>query len=215
MVFNIASQPEVRIYVFEFSFADFGLGLCCAVGEPYMTWPQMAWLPWKHHKELTHWGRDKMAVILKCIFLNENVSIAIKISLKFVPKGQINNIPALIQTMAWRRPGVKPLSEPMMVSLPTHIPQHACHISNIQYHNTPFQEYLCRGMTDLLWHVYMTVVVINQLRKRWKTEKDIAHIYPLLVFSILFQTIRKPPVLGPKRLSQWHIFYPYEFAAKR
>ena len=32
----------------------------------------------------------------KCIFLNENVLIAIKISLKFVPKGQINNIPALV-----------------------------------------------------------------------------------------------------------------------
>ena len=34
--------------------------------------------------------------IFKCIFLNENVCIPIKISLKFVPKGPINNIPALI-----------------------------------------------------------------------------------------------------------------------
>ena len=38
-----------------------------------------------------------------------------------VPKGQINNIPALVQIMAWRRPGDKPLSEPMMVSLTMHI----------------------------------------------------------------------------------------------
>ena len=30
------------------------------------------------------------------IFLNENVRISIKISLKFVPKGPINNIPALV-----------------------------------------------------------------------------------------------------------------------
>ena len=59
--------------------------------------------------------------IFKCIFLNENVSVAIKISLKFVPKGPINNIPALVQIMAWRRLDNKPLSEPMMVSLPTHI----------------------------------------------------------------------------------------------
>ena len=44
-----------------------------------------------------------------------------KISLKFVPKGRINNIPALVQIMAWRCPGDKPLSEPMMVSLPMHI----------------------------------------------------------------------------------------------
>ena len=59
--------------------------------------------------------------IFKRIFLNENVLISIKISLKFVPKGPINNIPALVQIMAWRRPGDKPLPEPMMVSLPTHI----------------------------------------------------------------------------------------------
>ena len=57
----------------------------------------------------------------KLIFLNENVIISIKISLKFVPKGPINNIPALVQIMAWHRPGHKPLSEAMMVSLLTHI----------------------------------------------------------------------------------------------
>ena len=49
--------------------------------------------------------------IFKCIFLNENVWIVLKISLKFVPKVRINNIPALVQMMAWRRPGDKPLSE--------------------------------------------------------------------------------------------------------
>ena len=43
--------------------------------------------------------------IFKCIFLNENVRIPIKISLKFVPKGPINNMPSLVQIMAWRRPG--------------------------------------------------------------------------------------------------------------
>ena len=59
--------------------------------------------------------------IFKHIFFNENVWIFIKISLKFVPKGPINNIPALVQIMAWCRSGDKPLSEPMMVSLLTHI----------------------------------------------------------------------------------------------
>ena len=59
--------------------------------------------------------------IFKCILLNENVCITTKNSLKFVPKGPINNIPALVQIMAWRRPGDKPLSEPMLVCLPTHI----------------------------------------------------------------------------------------------
>ena len=59
--------------------------------------------------------------IFKWIFLDENVWISINISLKFILNGSIDNIPALYQTMAWRRSGDKPLSEPMMVSLLTHI----------------------------------------------------------------------------------------------
>ena len=59
--------------------------------------------------------------IFKCIFLNENVWILIKISLKCVPEDPINNIPALVQIMAWRLPGDKPFSELMLVSLLTHI----------------------------------------------------------------------------------------------
>ena len=55
--------------------------------------------------------------IFKRIFLNKNVWISINISLKFVPRGPINNIPTLVQVMAWRRPGDKPLSEPMVVRL--------------------------------------------------------------------------------------------------
>ena len=51
--------------------------------------------------------------IFKCIFMKENVWIPIKISLKFVPKGPVNNIPLLVQIMAWRCPGDKPLSEPI------------------------------------------------------------------------------------------------------
>ena len=66
-------------------------------------------------------GRHFADDILKWIFLNENVWIPIEISLKFVPKGPIENIPALVWIMAWRRPGDKPLSEPIMVTLPTHI----------------------------------------------------------------------------------------------
>ena len=66
-------------------------------------------------------GRHFADDTFKCIFLNEDVRISIKISLKFVPKGPINNIPALVQIMAWCGPGDKPLSEPMVVRLPTHI----------------------------------------------------------------------------------------------
>ena len=83
----------------------------------------------EHTYGLTHWGRDKMAAISQTtfssaffkFFFNENIWIPITISMKFVPKGPINNIPALVQIMAWRRPGDKPLSAPMVASLLTHI----------------------------------------------------------------------------------------------
>ena len=59
--------------------------------------------------------------IFKCIIFSENVWILLKISLRFAPKGPINNIPALVQIMAWRWPGDKPLSKPMAVGLLTHM----------------------------------------------------------------------------------------------
>ena len=66
-------------------------------------------------------GRHFANDTFKCIFLKENVWIPITIWPGFAPKRPINNIPALVQIMAWRRPGDKPLSEPMMVISPTHI----------------------------------------------------------------------------------------------
>ena len=64
-----------------------------------------------------------MAAISPTTFSNafSRMKILIKISLKFVPKGQIDNILVLVQIMAWRRPGDKPLSEPMMASLLKHM----------------------------------------------------------------------------------------------
>ena len=60
-----------------------------------------------------------MAAILannnfKCIFFNENDRIQIPISLKFLPRGPIDNKPALVQVMAWCWTGNKPLSVPML-----------------------------------------------------------------------------------------------------
>ena len=66
-------------------------------------------------------GRHFPDDVFKCIFLNENVNMSINTSLKFVPKGTINNIPTLAQIMAWRRSGDKPISESMMINLLTHI----------------------------------------------------------------------------------------------
>ena len=66
-------------------------------------------------------GRHFADDIFNCIFLNENIWISPKISLKFVPEVPMNNIQALVQIMAWRRSGDKPLSELKLVRLPTHI----------------------------------------------------------------------------------------------
>ena len=66
-------------------------------------------------------GRHSADHPFRRIFLNETVRISIEISLKLFPKDEMNNIPALAQIMAWRRPGDKPLSEPMTLRLPTHI----------------------------------------------------------------------------------------------
>ena len=52
--------------------------------------------------------------IFKCIFMNAKFGILIYISLKFVPKAPIDNISVLVQVMAWRQTGDKPLSEPML-----------------------------------------------------------------------------------------------------
>ena len=74
--------------------------------------------------------------ILNWIFLNENVWILLKISLKFVPMVRINIIPVSDPIMAWRRPGDKPLSGPRMVWLLMHI----C-VTRPQRVNTIFTKY--------------------------------------------------------------------------
>ena len=56
--------------------------------------------------------------IFKCIFLNENDRIPIKVSLKYVPRSPIDNKPTLVQVMAWCWPGDKPLPEPMLAQFP-------------------------------------------------------------------------------------------------
>ena len=85
-------------------------------------------------------GRHFADDTFKPIFLNENIGISIKISLQFVPKFQINNIPALVQIMAWRLVGAKPLSELMMVWWLTHI----C-VTRPQCVNQQIWHYECGG----------------------------------------------------------------------
>ena len=61
----------------------------------------------------------------KCIFVNEKFFIFIWISLKFVPQGgPTYKKSALVQVMAWRRTGVKPLPEPMLTQFTDAYMQH-------------------------------------------------------------------------------------------
>ena len=59
-------------------------------------------------------GRHFSGGIFKCIFVNEIIWISNAIRLKFLPKGLIDNNTELVQIMASRRTGDKPLSEPMV-----------------------------------------------------------------------------------------------------
>ena len=62
--------------------------------------------------------------IFKCIFINEKFCILIRISLKFVPRGPIDNRPALVQVMAWHQTGDKPLPEPTLTQFTDAYMQH-------------------------------------------------------------------------------------------
>ena len=57
-------------------------------------------------------GRHFTDYIFKSPLLKENYCKLIKLSLKFVPRGLINNTPALVQIIVWRRTGPKSLLEP-------------------------------------------------------------------------------------------------------
>ena len=137
-------------------------------------------------------GRHFADDIFKCIFLNENVWIPAKISMKFVPKGPINNIPALVQIMAWRRPGDKPLSEPMMVSLTTHI----C-VTRPQWVNLRFEYLHLR-----IWHVHST---LNRIGRKFNQRllisimvhvlfNPIFNLHICLFSSIWHSWVRKYPM---------------------
>ena len=90
------------------------------VTAPFCALSKCQWID-RAMDQLGENGRHLANDTFKSIFLNENILTSVSMSPKFVPQGQINNIPALVQLMAWRRPGDKPLYEPMMVSILMHI----------------------------------------------------------------------------------------------
>ena len=122
-------------------------------------------------------GRHFLDDTIKRIFLNENIRISIEISLKFVPKGPINEIPALVQIMAWRRPGDKPLSELMMVNLPKHI----C-VSRPQWFNLRFFCY-SEWTTWDLFHLHGLTLIPAWISNHMSSKVWDEITYPLPNFN--------------------------------
>ena len=67
---------------------------------------------------------DCIMQLMKSYYITTNVcsrKVLLLLVISLTDKGPINNIPALVQIMAWRRSSEKPLSELMLGSLLTHI----------------------------------------------------------------------------------------------
>ena len=119
-------------------------------------WPLLQWIHPFNTLRRRQNGRHFPDDIFKCIFLNETVWISIQISLKFVPKVPINNIPALVQIMVWRRPGDKPLSEAMMVSLLTYICVTRPQWVKVEFHHKRPEMQCFDGLFYSIWLSFKT-----------------------------------------------------------
>ena len=130
--------------------------------------------------------------IFKCIFLNENISISIKISLKFIPKGPIDNTPALVQIMSWCRLGDKPLYEPKLFSLLT---TYMRHLASMSYW-TIFLEMvellssidncsILQNISNLrMLSMLATMTILNIL-----SHNSLASLIPMVNLHLLMQSI--------------------------
>ena len=98
------SNPKWQLYI---DMAAYGLSYFGSeLIFPWTKWPpfrrrlfQMYFLEWKF------------------LYFNSNFT-------KFVPKGAIDNKPALVQVMAWRQTGDKPLPEPVLTQFPNAYMRH-------------------------------------------------------------------------------------------
>ena len=99
--------------------ASFWMKVTAVVFNMFPSVPSILKVPRYRWSLMGHWGRDKMAAIFQTAFSNtfswmKFVIFWLNFYWNLFPQGPINNIAALVQIMAWRRSGTKPLSEPMM-----------------------------------------------------------------------------------------------------
>ena len=83
---------------------------------------------------LTHWGMNKMTIILQMTFYMQLVEwksvFSINISLKFAPVVSIDNMSTLVQVMVWSQRGDKPLPDPMLIHIYVAIRRHQTRVNS-------------------------------------------------------------------------------------
>ena len=116
--------------------------------------------------------------IFKCIFFSESVWILLKISLRFVPNGPINNIPALVQIMAWHRQGDKPLSDPVVVGLLTLWASLGLYEFRLKWYST-FSCFLWKYITSFTWtsSTYIPYILSKYFCQPYKFLYEVYEIF--------------------------------------
>ena len=138
---------------------------------------------------LTHWGRNKISHFADIL-------------------NAFSSIQAFVQMMAWRRPGDKPLSEPMMVSFLTHI----C-ITRPQWVNNRYYiwlRYWWIVTSTFSWYMYLpyhapipTAVYLNRRWNKTSTHNHITSFYGKVPYHLciklpdqLIQICQRGPCCG-------------------
>ena len=139
----------------------------------------MVWNCFAHHllktwswPYLTHWGRDKMDAISQTTVSNafswmKMHQFCFRFHWNLFLNGSINNILSLVRIMAWR-PGDKPLSDPTMVSLPTHI----C-VTRPQWLNSNYS--IARTSNCSVWSHILSALEWALWDPKWPTNVSLVH----------------------------------------
>ena len=103
--------------------------ICFKLISPWTLWWQITDADFKHIEAETIWP-PFYRWHFQIHFCEWKIWILIEISLKFVPKGTIDNMQALVQVMAWHRTGDKPLLEPMVTQFNDTYMRHLLSVSS-------------------------------------------------------------------------------------
>ena len=119
-----------------------------------------------------------------------------KMSLKFFPKGPINNLAALDLIMAWQRPGNKPLSEPMVVRLHMHTSITRPEYVNFKWLLLYFLYNQCQTNTGSILPLNMPSYQyrISMIMKRWSYDLIFIIRIPMPGKTIIEMVPRLSPI---------------------